>query len=66
MFAADANDIIGLRSALGVIAAEALTHRDGYGGELVAQSWNAQWAGNNCDSAQKRALVQLDVLYRYE
>jgi len=29
---------------LGVIAAETLTHRDGPGGELVAQSWNAQWA----------------------
>jgi hypothetical protein len=26
------------------IAAETLTHRDGRGGELVAQSWNVQWA----------------------
>jgi hypothetical protein len=54
-----------MRSALGVIAAKALTHRDGYGGELVVQSWNAQWAGNNCDSTQKRALIPLGVLYRY-
>jgi hypothetical protein len=29
---------------LGVIAAETLTHRDGPGGELVAQNWNVQWA----------------------
>jgi hypothetical protein len=32
-------------------------------GELVAQSWNAQWAGNSCDSTQKRALALLGVLY---
>jgi len=26
------------------LSCEPLTHRDGRGGELVAQSWNAQWA----------------------
>jgi hypothetical protein len=28
----------------GAIVAETLTHHDGHGGELVAQSWNVEWA----------------------
>jgi hypothetical protein len=50
---------------LGVIAAETLTHHDGYGGELVAQSWNVQMGGHNRDSTQKRAPVPMDVLCPY-
>jgi hypothetical protein len=33
---------IDLHRALGAIAAETLTYRDGSSGELVAQNWNVQ------------------------
>jgi hypothetical protein len=55
------------RSALStcVIAAETLTHRDSHGGELVAQSWNVQWAAATAIALRSVRLLLLDVLCRY-
>ena len=49
----------------GVIASGTLTYRDGPGGELVAQSWNAQWAATTVIALRSVRLYLWVGLYRY-
>jgi hypothetical protein len=39
------------------------THRDGPGGELVAQSWNAQWAATTAMALRSVRLHPWGILY---